>query len=44
MKGSTIYENDGDDPFVQPNITNMTVLNVMEFSCLQNFDTVACVR
>ncbi|XP_059157903.1 uncharacterized protein LOC131942190 [Physella acuta] len=44
MKGSTMYEDDGDEPLVQPNITNMTVLNVMEYSCLQNFDTVACVR
>ncbi|CAL1541360.1 unnamed protein product [Lymnaea stagnalis] len=34
----------GTDTILQPNITNMTVLNILENSCVQNFDTVACIR
>ncbi|CAG5125312.1 unnamed protein product [Candidula unifasciata] len=40
------YESgEGGDGFsLLLNITNMTVVNIMENSCLQNFETVACVR
>ncbi|XP_005098641.1 uncharacterized protein LOC101853697 [Aplysia californica] len=34
----------GEPPVVLPNVTNMTSLNIMENSCMNNFNTVACVR
>ncbi|KAK0040616.1 hypothetical protein Bpfe_029930 [Biomphalaria pfeifferi] len=33
-----------DDPYLLPNVTNMTLVDIMDNSCVQNFDTVACVR